>query len=265
MRPSHPHPSACVRAQPDAAAVAGWPPAALSLSIHAACVVIAWALAAGTSAGEWWPWIAALLAVAASAALRMDWWWVLINGAFVPAVAAALAFDIAPGWFLLAFGVTVVTFWSVACGRVPLFLSSGAARNALATLCPRDRPFQFVDLGCGDGGLIEGLSRVLPQGRYLGVEHAPLPYFAARLRTRKLGDRCQVARRDFWLLSLAGYDVVYAYLSPVPMARLWRKAQAEMRPGTLFVSNSFAVPGRVPDIVVETGDLMGTRLLAWRI
>jgi hypothetical protein len=30
------------------------------------------------------------------------------------------------------------------------------------------------------------------------------------------------------------------------MPSLWRKAQREMRPGTLFVSNSFTVPGVAP-------------------
>jgi hypothetical protein len=42
---------------------------------------------------------------------------------------------------------------------------------------------------------------------------------------------------------LAGQDVVYAFLSPAPMKQLWAKAQAEMTPGSLFVSNSFPVPG----------------------
>jgi hypothetical protein len=51
---------------------------------------------------------------------------------------------------------------------------------------------------------------------------------------------------DFWNADLARHDVVYAYLSPAVMPRLWRKAQREMRPGTLLVSNSFTVPGVAP-------------------
>lgn len=49
------------------------------------------------------------------------------------------------------------------------------------------------------------------------------------------------------------------------MAAVWRKAGMEMRPGSLLVSNTFEIPGRSPDFVVEVGDRRGTRLLAWRI
>jgi len=50
---------------------------------------------------------------------------------------------------------------------------------------------------------------------------------------------------------LGDFDVVYAVPSPVPMLTLWQKAKREMRPGSLFVSNSFPVPGEVPDQVIE--------------
>jgi hypothetical protein len=45
--------------------------------------------------------------------------------------------------------------------------------------------------------------------------------------------------------------VVYAFLSPAPMPRLWEKICAEMKPGSLFISNSFPVPGQAPDRVIE--------------
>lgn len=35
------------------------------------------------------------------------------------------------------------------------------------------------------------------------------------------------------------------------MPRLWEKIQAEMKPGSLLISNSFPVPGVVPDRVIE--------------
>ena len=56
---------------------------------------------------------------------------------------------------------------------------------------------------------------------------------------------------DLWQADLGNYDVVYAFLSPAPMPRLWEKVQAEMKPGSLFISNSFPVPGATPDQVIE--------------
>jgi hypothetical protein len=48
------------------------------------------------------------------------------------------------------------------------------------------------------------------------------------------------------------------------MAKLWDKVRREMRPGTLFVSNSFAVPGNEPDRVVPL-DGAGSGLYVWRL
>ena len=56
---------------------------------------------------------------------------------------------------------------------------------------------------------------------------------------------------DLWATDLSRFDVVYAFLSPVPMPRLWEKVQKEMPPGSLFISNSFPVPGVTPDRVIE--------------
>nr|MBP9655293.1 class I SAM-dependent methyltransferase [Rhodocyclaceae bacterium] len=56
---------------------------------------------------------------------------------------------------------------------------------------------------------------------------------------------------DLWQADLGNYDVVYAFLSRAPMPRLWEKVQAEMKPGSLFISNSFPVPGATPDQVIE--------------
>jgi hypothetical protein len=49
------------------------------------------------------------------------------------------------------------------------------------------------------------------------------------------------------------------------MPRLWAKATAELRPGALLVSNSFAVPGVAAWRIVDVGDRRRTRLHCYRI
>jgi len=97
-----------------------------------------------------------------------------------------------------------------------------------------------------------------------GVELSPLSWLFSKWRAR---GHASVDLRwgSFWQTSLAPYDVVYAYLSPVPMARLWRKARREMRPGTLLVSNQFAVPGVAPSRVLPVGGRRNTSLYVWRM
>ena len=49
------------------------------------------------------------------------------------------------------------------------------------------------------------------------------------------------------------------------MAALYEKAEAEMRPGSIFVSNSFAVPGVPADEVIRIDDARETELFVWRM
>ena len=49
------------------------------------------------------------------------------------------------------------------------------------------------------------------------------------------------------------------------MERLFAKARKEMKPGSLFISNSFTVPGQNPQDLRELTDRRGTKLLIWQI
>lgn len=199
--------------------------------------------------------------------LRMKAWWLPIQFLFMPTLITALSLDIAPAWFLLAFLLLLAVYWSVFRTQVPLYLSSRAAWRALAELLPAQLPnkpdVRMIDLGSGLGGLLDYLGHLRPQGHYVGIEAAPLPFALGWLRVR--GKNCDMRYGSFWRHSLAGYDVVYAYLSPVPMADLWRKASAEMQPGSLFISNTFAVPSVIPTETVQIDDFHGSTLYIYKM
>jgi hypothetical protein len=204
-----------------------------------------------------------VLAALAAAALRSAPWWLPIHLAFVPALVAAARLSIAPAWYLGAFAALLLVYWSSFRTQVPLYLSNRATAAALLALLPDDQPAAVVDLGSGTGGLLRHLAAARPDCRFLGIETAPLPLLVSRRPPRHAN--LSLRWGDFWHESLAAYDVVYAFLSPVPMARLWHKARSEMRPGTLLVSNSFAVPDAAPTQVVEVADRRRTRLYCYRI
>ncbi|MES1982346.1 MAG: class I SAM-dependent methyltransferase [Pseudomonadota bacterium] len=196
------------------------------------------------------------------------WWW-LIQFLFPPALVLTLTLDISPGFFLAAFLVMAAVYWSTFRTQVPLYFSSPKIWRALEPLLPPpipDKRFTFIDLGCGIGGVLTHLAQVRPDGRYQGVEAAPLPVLLSWLRI-KLGNHnnCSIQWGDLWMCDLAQYDVVFGYLSPVPMERLWRKARQEMRPGTLFISNTFAVPGQPPQQIHAVDDLHHSTLYIWRM
>lgn len=190
--------------------------------------------------------------VAAALALAMGAprWWVTIHLLFSPLVVGARALDIAPTWYLLAFLALSAIFWSTFRTRVPLFLTNQATARALLLTLPQDRPIHLVDLGCGTGSLLRRLAMSRPDCRFTGIENAPLPWLIAYLRNRHLRN-VTIRRDDLWAAHLGHFDIVYAFLSPVPMPKLGRKAALEMRPDALLIANSFEIPGLHADRVVD--------------
>lgn len=206
--------------------------------------------------------VAALLqgitAAAISHLLGAPRWWLTIHLGFLPLAVLAQSLTLPPWLWLAGFVLLLLVFWRTDQSRVPLYLSNAATATALAALLPA-RPCRVIDLGCGDGALLRRLARARPDCCFVGIEHAPLTWLWARLAATGL-ENLTIQRGDFWPLPLAGFDLVYAFLSPAPMPRLWAKAQAEMAPAALLVSNSFEVPGIVAGSMVAVTDRRQTRL-----
>lgn len=204
------------------------------------------------------------LAAALSRFAGLARWWLFIQFAFAPALVLMLALNIPPAVFLAAFLIMLVVYWSTFRTQVPLYLSSNKVWRALETQLPAERRFDFIDLGSGIGGVLTYLAQTHPLGRYHGVESAPLPFVWSWLRIKAGGHtQCRVHWGSLWDCDLADYDVVFAYLSPVPMDALWNKAKREMHPGSLFISNTFAVSDHQPLASVTVDDLHHSTLYIW--
>jgi hypothetical protein len=205
------------------------------------------------------------MAAALSRAWRQAAWWPPLHLSFLPAVLLAQQAGL-PAWvYLSGFVLLILFYWSTFRTRVPLYLSGHVARQALVSLMPQARPFDFIDLGSGLGGVPLYLESQFPQSRLYGTEIAPGPWFISRIRAWLKGSRVNFLRADYASLDLARFDVVFAFLSPAAMPGLWRQAQAQMRSGTLFVSLAFPVEGRAPDHAVGHAAASRHTLYAWRM
>jgi SAM-dependent methyltransferase len=211
--------------------------------------------------------LTAALVQGAIAALLSWWrklapWWLAIQFAFPLALVAGAALQL-PSWlFLAGFLILLLVYWSTFRTQVPYFPSGKRAWDEVARLLPPDRPVRLIDIGSGLGGLVLDLAQRRPDSTFSGIELAPLPWLASRLRA--IGrPNAHFVRGDYERLDFADFDVVFAYLSPAAMAALWRKASAEMRPGTLLLSYEFAIEAKSPDLtIVPTGP--GPLLYGWR-
>jgi hypothetical protein len=245
------------------------PPVATAALVHgllwAGLLAVAALLPAATVAATPWSWIEGPLAAVLGFLARLPLWWAPINLVFFPVLFAALGLEIAPGLVLAAFLVLYSLNSAAWRQRVPLFASGVRTARQVAGLLPRGRGVRVIDLGCGGGGLLRALSAARPDGVYHGVELSPLPFLVGRLRGWFSGGAFSVRWGDLWICDLSQYDVVYAYLSPQPMERLWAKASREMRPGTLFISKGFAVPGAEASLTLATGERMDPALYVWRM
>ena len=206
----------------------------------AAGIVYLWRVKGGSAIPLW---LAAMLA--GVLAMGFGWrilpaWWrpVLL---FMP-LAALLSLTINPLWFLLAAGILMALQWNAIFNRIPLYRSDAMVSRVLADLMRTQDHHSLLDIGCGDGRLLFRLAQSLPEARFVGVESAPVLYLIARWRCRKQPN-CRILFGDFWRIDWAPYDVVFAFLSPEPMLKVWRKAGREMKSGAILLSLAFPVPG----------------------
>lgn len=191
-------------------------------------------------------------------------WWLLIHLCFTPALVLASMVAL-PTWLYGSIFIALcLVYWSSFRTQVPLFLSNRETVHRLAAALPDASRLNVLDAGSGTGSFVRHLSRLRPDWQVNGLESAPAPYWLSRWLARKQ-PQVQLSRGDLWEHPLANYDLVYAFLSPVPMPALWRKARKEMPAGSLLVSNSFMIPGVEPESVIKVGDRRATRLFCYRL
>jgi len=249
-----------------------FPPALVALLLQCVAVVIVFLmfnLAGWQSSPLVFALSCGMFAATFSFFAGLDKWWWVIQILFAPALVLMLAAELPPIVFLCGFVILLLVYWSTFRSQVPLYLSSQKVWRALEHLLPDEKSgtnFTFMDLGSGLGGVLTYLARARIDGRYVGVEAAPFPVLWSWLRIKLGGYRnCRVEWGSYWDSDLSGCDVVFAYLSPVPMEKLWHKACAEMRPNSMFISSTFAVLDHPPHQTVKIDDLHRSTLYVWHM
>lgn len=229
--------------------ISRWPPALRFLVSQVAALGLLLLLARwGGLRLPAWGWVAlqAMVGTALGGWLRLFSWWIPANLG-TPLLLDVLLRQAVPAWvaplllvmLLLVFGGGLVT-------RVPLYHSNRDAWKRLRELLPNRPGASFLDLGAGFGGPLAHLAKARTDATFEGVEASPLSWAVAALRCLPRPN-ARIRLGSLWNIDLQAYDVVFAFLSPVPMAELWAKAQREMRAGTLLVSHTFIIPGVRPD------------------
>jgi cyclopropane fatty-acyl-phospholipid synthase-like methyltransferase len=142
----------------------------------------------------------------------------------------------------------------IVCGYGLYYLSQGAiflptqkdAVKTIVSLVATHGGARVVDLGSGDGRIVIALARA--GAKIDGFEINWLLAFLSQIKIRRLGlqDQARIIHQNFWSADLSDYDVVVVFGITNIMARLEKKLQSELKPGTLIISNVFQFPGLAP-------------------
>ncbi len=225
--------------------------------------LLAWFFIAPAVQPQAWAILQALFAVALSYAWRLPGWQKFAHGLFVPAVVL-LQQQALPAWvYLSCLLLTFAVGRNALTERVPLYRSAHEVAEKLAACLPPQA--RVLEAGCGDGRLAMQLAALRPDLHILALENAWGSCLLARLRWWRAGRPAGLvfACHSFWKEHWGDYDAVYAFLSPAPMPRVWRKFLAEGRPASVLVSNTFMVPDVQPDSRIPLGGPLQKELLIW--
>jgi hypothetical protein len=150
---------------------------------------------------------------------------------------------------------------SISNGISPMPSSRKAIAAVLQLIKETSHGGSIIDLGSGWGSACFAVSRVFPEQEVRGYENSLVPYLYCRLiallyRRRNL----RFFFRNFHAVALDDAGVVLCYLYPGAMTRLKPKFEQELRPGTIVVSNTFAVRQWRPQRVIELKDMYRTQI-----
>lgn len=158
-----------------------------------------------------------------------------------------------------------IVVWSIRNGISPMPTSLKAKRKLLHCI-PVELQGPVYELGSGWGTLAIPIAQKLPKCQVVGYETSPVPFFVSMVRKRLSHlNNLTLHKKDFFKESIDDAALVVCYLYPGAMRKLKKKFQNELKPGTLVISNTFAIPGWVPEKVVEVEDLYKTKIYIYRL
>jgi len=141
-------------------------------------------------------------------------------------------------WFLLCIILQAISWYGVPYVPTPDY-------KVWKLLChmgfePKQK---FLDIGCGNGKIVEAVKQKFPEVECTGIENSLFPYYLAKRKQKKSSQDYIILKGNFFRKDISQYDIIYCYLLPLLMKKVWKKIISECQPGTLLYSSAFEIPG----------------------
>ena len=170
-------------------------------------------------------------------------------------------------FFLLFFaGLLSIVFYTIRYGISPM-PSSAKAKSRMLESIPLDTKGIIYELGSGWGSIALPLSSRFPNCIIRAYEISPIPWLVSVTINYLFNSNKNliIHRKDFYNCSLQDASVVVCYLYPGAMNKLKFKFETELKPGTIIISNTFAIPGWTPNSVYELNDIYKTKIYLYKL
>ena len=157
-------------------------------------------------------------------------------------------------------------FWSTLTLGISPMPTARKVKTEVLALLPEALSGEVHELGAGWGTLAWAVASVRPGAQVIAWERSPFPYLFCKLRSW-VQPRPNLTLRfaDFHEADLHRATLVLAYLWTGAMTKLGPKFEAELAPGAIVISHTFAWRGKEPEATRTASDLYRTPVYRYRI
>lgn len=155
---------------------------------------------------------------------------------------------------ILLIGWVVVGFFStIFRGYAPFVISRKKVIDLVINVI-NPQPNQVVyELGSGGANFLQKVENKFPNVKLIGFEYSIIIFLFSSLFLKLKHSKIKICRKNIFDVNLKEADIIYGYLFPSMMLKLGKKIQTECKPGTIFVSSMFSVPGWKPMQTLKQG------------
>lgn len=112
----------------------------------------------------------------------------------------------------------------------------------------------FIDIGCGDGRVVEAISEKFPSARGIWYESSKYPYKQALTKRETSKCEYELYNRDIFTVNLSEVDVIHIYMVPYILPKLTKKIQSECKIWTKIYIQSHEAKNWIPEKVVALSE-----------
>lgn len=142
--------------------------------------------------------------------------------------------------------------------------SSPCSRKKILELIDPETEGKIYELGSGWGGLALKIAKKCPKSQVFAYDNALIPWlFSKGVEKFYPLPNLIFSRENFIKVSLNEAQVIICYLYPAIMVQLKKKFIEELKPGTLIISHTFAIPNWSPTDVYSLNDLYKTPIYVY--